>query len=316
MLDLTLPEPAFALYARTHDLLDRFLPNILPSGSVWAICGGAVLSALWGHRKSTHLDVFLPAGSGLSAVSPEWNPAFTKHMASRGATDVLVQTRGLKFQFESGRLELTVLDPVPPLDPTPVTIGGHARYIWPSACVLTGKLAGRGLRMPARDMFDLAVAVRESPDAAACAVNHLDPHTRMEISARLLANEDAYRADAAEAILAPDPRRQHLLEDAPRIAAEGLSDLVYRSVALEFDGARARLSVANAAQGEIEREFGSSKELLAGIAAMGLRPWAVARHGTIRRFLAAANREFAAGPRKREVGGTNASDERRQPRTR
>ena len=295
MLELNLPEPALSLYARTHDLLDRFLPDVVPSGGVWAIGGGTVLGALWQHRSSTDLDIFLPSDSGLSAISPEWDRTFTDRMGERGASNVLVQTRGLKFQFESGRLELTALDPTPPLDPTAVIIDGHARHILPIACVLTGKLAGRGLRMPARDVFDIGVGVQQSSDEMACAVNHLDPQTRAEIIARLLASEDAYRADAPEAILDPDPRWEHLLDDGPRIAADGISDLVYRKVSFDFHGGRARVSVTNVVQGEfVGPEFDSPETLLAGITAMGLRPRMIAQHGTIEKFMKVAGRELAA----------------------
>ena len=293
MLELNLPEPALSLYARTHDLLDRFLPEVVPSGGVWAIGGGTVLGALWQHRRSTDLDIFLPSDSGLSAISPEWDRTFTDRMGERGASSVLVQTRGLKFQFESGRLELTALDPNPPLDPTEVIIDGHARHILPIACVLTGKLAGRGLRMPARDVFDIGVGIQQSPNAMACAVNHLDPQTRAEIIARLLANEDAYRADAPEVILDPDQRWEHLLDDGPRVAADGISDLVYRKVSLDFHGGRARVSVTNVTHGEFgARDFDSPEELLAGITAMGLRPKMIAQHGTIEKFLKVAGREL------------------------
>ena len=41
--------------------------------------------------------------------------------------------------------------------------------------------------MPARDDFDIGAGVQQSSDEMACAVNHLDPQTRAEIIARLLA---------------------------------------------------------------------------------------------------------------------------------
>lgn len=53
----------------------------------------------------------------------------------------------------------------------------------PVACIFAGKLAGRGLRLPARDVFDIGVGIQQSPDALACAVNHLDTPARAEIIA-------------------------------------------------------------------------------------------------------------------------------------
>ena len=101
----------------------------------------------------------------------------------------------------------------------------------------------------------------------------MSPQTRAEIIARLLATVDSYRADAPAAILDPDPRWEHLLDDGPRVAAEGISDLAYRNVSLDFHGGRARVSVTNAAQGEFGAlEFDSPEALLAGVTAMGSDP--------------------------------------------
>ena len=294
MRALTLPEPARSLYKQTHDLLDRWLPDALPDGGVWTIGGGTVLGALWGHRNSTDLDIFLPSDSGMAAISPEWNPEFANRMGERGASAVRVQTRGLKFEFASGRVELTALDLNPPLNPMPVEIGGLPRYMSPIACILTGKLAGRGLRLPPRDVFDIAVAAQLAPDALACAVNHLQPQNRVEITTRLAENADAYRAAAGEAILRPDLQWEHLIEDGPEAALSAIRDLVYRDVSLDFEQGRAQVTVANDAQGRITRKYNSPEALLAGATAMGIRPFLLGPHGTVDRFLKSTARKFTS----------------------
>ena len=109
MRNLRLPEPAGSLHARTRDLLDAWLPEVMPPDGVWAIGGGTMLAARWKHRKSMDLDIALPSQSGLSALSPAWNREFTDGMAALGATGVQVQTQALKFKFESPRALLAGL---------------------------------------------------------------------------------------------------------------------------------------------------------------------------------------------------------------
>ena len=251
-----------------------------------------MLAALWKHRKSMDLDITLPSQSGLSALSPAWNREFTDGMAELGATGVHVQTEALKFEFASGRVELVANDPTPPIDPIPVDIDGYASHVLPTACILAGKLSGRGLSIPSRDIFDVGVASQLSPSALACAVNHLDPHTRSEMLAHVGDVEDLYRAEASSVIVDPAPRWRHLLQDGPDIMASAIVEFVYRDIKIDFDRGRARASVNNTAQGERSREFESPQALLAGLVRMGLGPWVVAQYGTAEKFLEAVGPEF------------------------
>ena len=69
-----------------------------------------MLTVRWSHRKSTDIDVFLPGGSGITALDPWWNPRFTNRMSALGASRIEVQDRSIKFSFPAGRIEITQLD--------------------------------------------------------------------------------------------------------------------------------------------------------------------------------------------------------------
>ena len=99
---LHLPEPARTLLHTTFETLDGALGEIVPEGRRWCLGGGTVLAARWTHRKSTDVDIFLPANSRIAALDPRWNPRFTNAMNALGASRVEVQDRSLKFTENLG----------------------------------------------------------------------------------------------------------------------------------------------------------------------------------------------------------------------
>ena len=192
---LQLPEPAKTLLAAAYETMDAALAEIVPAGQRWRLGGGTLLAARWRHRRSTDLDIFVPSDSGIATLDPRWNPDFINAMRRIGATAVDVVTNSLKFSFPSGRVEITQLDPVPDLPVLPAVADGRELAVYDNACVLTGKLHGRGARLPARDVFDVAVARHEDPDALRTAVNYIDPNLRTEIVHMLRADAGWRKAE-------------------------------------------------------------------------------------------------------------------------
>ena len=191
---LTLPEPAGGLYRAARESLDEFLPTVIDEG------GG------WRHRLSTDLDVFLPGSASLTPFDPRWSPDFRDAMRRLGATRLEAQPRSIKAWFPSGRLEVTALDPVPPLPPRNVRIDGRGALVLANGSILCGKLHGRGRRLPERDVFDPCVAAEEDPEALCCAVNHVGPDARREMLHVLTMDADGFRRSAPSVILDPAPR--------------------------------------------------------------------------------------------------------------
>ena len=293
MHEITLPEPALSLFLSVEDLIDQWLPGVLRSGTEWAIGGGSVLASFWQHRASTDLDLFLPSDSGLSAISPQYRPEFSNAMASCGASKVEVNAGSLKFTFPSGRLEIVALDPIPPLDLVAAEINGSKRHILPTSCILAGKLVGPGLRLPPRDVFDIAVAAGIAEDSLACAVNHMESQTRAEVATRLSEQGDRYRTLAPNEILNCNPMWQTLLVDAPELAVAAIQDLWYREYSLNFERHTAIVAVSNNMQGETTHKFQSAEQLLVGLTEMGLRTRVLAKYGRIEHFFQEMRPRFA-----------------------
>ena len=285
---LDLPEPAHALFGRTGAFLEERLSQIVPSGRHWWLGGGTVLAAQWQHRISTDVDIFLPANSGISAIAPQWDRTFTDGMKRLGATRLDVQPKSLKFAFPEGRVEITALDPIPLIDAFQATVDGSDIWVLPNVCILSGKLEGRGMTLPPRDVFDICVAAEKDPRALQGAVNHLHEQTRAAIVAGLQAGLDHFRKDVTQSILGSDQPWLHLLHDGPKIAAQAIISAVYREVDLTIEDGRARIVVESRGGDRTTMDFHYGEDLVKGLIALGLEQWMMAQSGTLKAFAESA----------------------------
>ncbi len=220
--NLRLPEPAKSLMRAAGALLDETLTPIVAPGKRWRLGGGTLLAARWGHRRSTDIDIFLPEDSGIAALDPRSDPGFAQRMQALGATRVEAQGQSLKFAFPAGRIEITQLDQKPSIAPARAMVDGREMAVYGNATILTGKLFGRGRRLPVRDVFDIAVGWEEDPDALRTAVNYLDESLRSEILHSLRMEADTYVEEAKSEVIDPAPKWSQLVEGAPAAAVEAM----------------------------------------------------------------------------------------------
>ena len=297
---LHLPEPARTLLRTTFESIDAALAGILPDGQKWHLGGGTVLAARWAHRKSTDVDIFLPANSGIAALDPRWNPQFTSEMHTLGASRVEVRDQSFKFSFPTGRIEITQLNPIPNLPPELALVDGRNMSVYDNSQILTGKLYGRGKRLPPRDIFDLAVARHEDPSALRTAVNFLDGHLLAEVLHTIRMEADVYAEDAPNTIIEPTQRWSHLLHEGADRAIEAIELATFRKVDIRY--AVNHVSIALAAEDgwEAEETFASGRELATGLIRLGLERVMLRAHRTVEDFIQTADARLAA----LEAGGT------------
>lgn len=282
---LQLPEPAKTLLAAAYETMDAALAQVVPAGQRWRLGGGTLLAARWRHRLSTDLDIFLPSDSGIATFDPRWNPDFTNAMRRIGATAVDVVTNSLKFSFPSGRVEITQLDPVPDLPVLPAVADGRELAVYDNACVLTGKLHGRGARLPARDVFDVAVARDEDPDALRTAVNYIDPNLRTEIVHMLRADAAGYMEAAPEAIIEPAPQWEHLVIDGLSVAVAAIEQSTYEHVGISYAAGKVQLDLTARDGWRRAERFASGQALAAALDRLGLGAIILREHRTVADFI-------------------------------
>ena len=291
---LRLPEPAGTLLHTTFEALDEALAEIVPEGLSWRLGGGTLLAARWGHRKSTDLDIFLPANSGITALDPRWNPRFTNAMHAIGASRVEVQDQSLKFSFPTGRIEITQLDPTPSQPPEPAVVDGRDMTVYANSHILTGKLYGRGKRLPPRDIFDIAVARHEDPGALRTAVNFLDGNLHAEVLHTIRMEAEVYAEDAPNVIIEPAQRWTHLLHEGAERAIEAVELATYRRVDIRYAGNVAGVELASRDGWEAKEVFASGRELAAGLIRLGLERVMLRAHRSVEEFIRAADARLAA----------------------
>ena len=147
----------------------------------------------------------------------------------------------------------------------------------------------------ARDVFDIAVATREDPEALQAAINHMEPGYREDVAYRLDAYVARYREEASINLLAVAPRFQSLLSAAPRIAAQAITDLAYSSIELGYPSTGVALRLrATASAEEKELRFASARVLVEALPELGLEPYFMAFHGTAERMVERVDRDIAA----------------------
>ena len=277
------------LLAAAFETVDAALGQVVPPGQRWRLGGGTLLAARWGHRRSTDLDIFLPADSGLAILDPRWNPDFANAMRRIGAASVDVVTDSLKFSFPSGRIEITQLDPVPDLPVIQAMVDGRALAVYHSACVLTGKLHGRGARLPARDVFDIGVARSEDPGSLRTAVNYIDSNLRAEIVHLLRVDAAGYAEGAAEAIIDPAPQWEHLVADGLSAAVAAVEQSTYERVDIGYAAGEARLDVFARDGWRATERFASGRALAAAVQRLGLDAVMRREHRTVEEFIRATD---------------------------
>ena len=265
--------------------MDAALGQVVPAGHRWRLGGGTLLSARWQHRRSTDLDIFLPGDSGIAILDPRWNPDFANAMRRIGATSVDVLTNSLKFSFPSGRIEITQLDPIPDLPVIQAVVDGRDLAIYHNACVLTGKLHGRGARLPARDVFDIGVARDEDPDALRTAVNYIDSNLRAEILHLLRVDAAGYAEGAAEAIIDPAPQWEHLVVDGLSVAEAAIEQSTFDRVDIGCAAGEVQLDVHARDGWRRTERFASGQALATAMRRLGLDSIMRREHRTVADFV-------------------------------
>lgn len=232
---MILPEPARSLWRRVAaplraemNTLDRFEP--------WKIGGGTTLAARWNHRKSTDIDLKVAPNAGLILLRSKYGGTLEKTMEQLGATRIRHQDRQISIHFDEGKIDIAQGRCVPATGHTVESMDGHAEIVLSTPQILHGKLHGRSLRSPVRDLYDFAVTNELEPEALEIAVNTLHDGQFTETMHNWLAERLNYQEDARSEITAADDRWSPIMADPAAEAVRAIGDRRYKTVTLEIDG--------------------------------------------------------------------------------
>ena len=238
-----LPEPAGSLWNTFRDPLEQEILEFIPDFSGWKLSGGTILSAQWNHRKSTDIDLKVRPYTDLPLLNPDYNPRFSLFLESLGVTTVFYRTDQVTMVADIGKIDIFAAASVPSVGEYTAVVHDRKEEVLSNSQILTGKISGRGLRSPTRDLFDIAVAFREDPLSLSIATNTVHRDTFREIVARIKSERLYYREDAQESLMDVPSRWQHILENPAEAALEALLSVRYKRVCIHWENHRLRLSL-------------------------------------------------------------------------
>ena len=231
---LELPDPAGRLWTYMRDELRDEIVRRIPDFQGWALTGGTILAAQWGHRRSTDIDLKVPPRTGLPILGPNYDPTFDDAMERLGAGTLVHADRQIIIPLFEGKIDIFEGPPRPEVGQRLVEIDDNTETVLSNAQILTGKLAGRGLESPTRDLFDVGVALDLDPEALEVAVNCIPEDTWRETIARW--RETApYHAEQADLVLkdVADPWID-IAADPATAAAERAVRARYQRIVIEW----------------------------------------------------------------------------------
>ena len=279
---LQLPNPPGDLWEHIRSSLDEALIEILDPGEQWALGGGTLLAAEWEHRATKDIDLKLEPGAREERLDPEQNGHYIARLTVLGATEWQGKGNQLIVSF-GGESVIDVFESRsrPRGAQLTRTVNGRTERVLSTAQILAGKLTGRGLLSPTKDLYDIAVARRLDRKAVEIAVNCLPRKTIEEITERW-EGLTRYHQRKGETELKNVPEAfQDIAANPAAHAMEGALDCRYRQVTLRWN--RGRLEAQTVTEDGEQRDetlaSGSRAEIEGAVEQSGLADYIVRNTG-------------------------------------
>lgn len=148
------------LFQQAAGLLARLDPR-----PYWTFGGGTALALRYAHRISYDVDIFLRDAQILGFLSPRLN-----EFAASIADEYDEAANGIKIVTARGDIDFIVAAEVTGLPPEAIVVQGVETLVDRPAEILAKKIQYRGIAFAERDIFDLAVVMRDDPAEAAAAI--------------------------------------------------------------------------------------------------------------------------------------------------
>ena len=174
MIGVALPEGPDGVFRLAEPILTRFF-----GAGRYRLGGGTALAAVWGHRHSTDVDLFMEAQDFRKVViDDEMRESLAREMERALSPELLEVRRGGLLKVFCGAGELGLYTPPSPIEPDAPThcVRDTSVSLEPVEVILARKLHGRMLEQGdfvARDLYDLAAAAALAPQALDTALDSL-----------------------------------------------------------------------------------------------------------------------------------------------
>jgi hypothetical protein len=195
-----------SLFQRAAALLGRLDPR-----PYWTFGGGTALALRYAHRVSYDVDVFLRDAQVLGFLSPRLND-----FAVSITTEYQEAANSLKLVTARGDIDFIVAGDVSRHPPESLVVEGIATLVEAPVEIFAKKIQYRGISFALRDVFDLAVIMREDPTVAKAAVQACTPDA-VEATAQAIAIHLPQLESELPGYVNPTARYRSFVRDIPGI---------------------------------------------------------------------------------------------------
>ena len=193
------------------------------------------MAADWqNHRRSNDIDLKVEPRN-----DEDWTNAGLLHLEQRmeelGADRILRGKRQLIVQFGDQALDIFRAKPALPGSEETRPVDGRAETVLSHGQILHGKIHGRGLYSPTRDLYDIAVARRIDRNTLEAVVNCMRHGALEQIAERWETLTRYHQGQAEKRLQDVPPQFEEIKTDPAAHAVEAVLDTRYRESELAWN---------------------------------------------------------------------------------
>ncbi len=234
--------------------------------------GGSILNARWDHRLSRDIDVYVHL-----ETTEDGRTVLDRAAAACGGYRIEHRTfRRIEFERnKDNHVDVSFGKPTPAKGEQSAVVDGEPALVLSTAQIMSGKLQGRGMTAPGRDLLDIAACREADPEALEIAVNGLPDVTVQAILKVYQELETAYATETAGLEGVPEGLRP-VLENPTGYAGNAIQDARYERVDIRTRGGVAEIETATR-EGSRVRTYESAEQLQAGMERDGINAFLAAQ---------------------------------------
>ena len=234
--------------------------------------GGSILNARWDHRLSRDIDVYVNL-----ETTEDGRTVLDRAAAACGGYRIEQKTfRRIEFERnKDNHVDVSFGKPTPAEGERRAMVDGEPALVLSTAQIMSGKLQGRGMTAPGRDLLDIAACRQADPEALEVAVNGLANETVQGILKVYDELESAYAKQTAALTGVPDALKP-VIENPTGYAANAIQDARYERFEIRIRGGIAEIETTTR-DGTRVRTYDSAEELQTGMERDGINTFLTAQ---------------------------------------
>lgn len=234
--------------------------------------GGSILNARWDHRLSRDIDVYVNL-----ETTEDGRTVLDRAAAACGGYRIEHRTfRRIEFERnKENHVDVSFGKPTPAEGEQTAVVDGEPALVLSTAQIMSGKLHGRGMTAPGRDLLDITACREADPEALEIAVNGLSDQDVRAILKVYKEMEAAYAKETVGLEGVPDGLRP-VLENPTGYAGNAIQDAKYERFEIRTRGGMAEIETATP-EGTRVRTYESAEQLQRGMERDGINAFLTAQ---------------------------------------